>query len=273
MGLFGDPVTTTLSPKMQNAAFQALGLDFVYVPFQVKAEHLKAAVEAVRSLGIVGVNVTIPHKEAVIPYLDELTPLAKAIGAVNTIFHNRGKLVGHNTDAPGFLGSLKEDGKFSPEKKRAIILGAGGTARAISVALLEQGIKKLVILNRTLARAETLVSQIKKVSAHTEITAAALSATKLQDELRDCDLFVNATPTGLDTAAIALPAERFLSPHLFVFDCVYAKVTPLLLAAQRVGASSLGGLGMLVRQGALSFSIWTGEEPPVELMRKFLEVK
>ena len=273
VGIFGDPVTYTLSPQMHNFAFQSLGLDFVYVPFLVKSENLKSAVDAMRSLGIVGVNVTIPHKEAVIPYLDELTPIAKIIGAVNTILNNFGKLVGHNTDASGFMNSLREDGKFNPQDKRAVILGAGGTACALSVALLESGIKRLVIVNRSNERARALVAKLNKISSKLEVRAVPWRAEILKDELKNCDLFVNATPTGIDTPSLSFPAEKLILSQTFVFDCVYATVTPLLVAAQKAGASSLGGIGMLIRQGALSFSIWTGQAPPVELMRKALDVK
>lgn len=273
VGVFGDPIAHTLSPKMHNFAFAQLNLDFIYLPFLVHRENLKSAVESIRNLNLAGVNVTIPHKEAILPYLDELTPLAQAIGAVNTVWNRRGKLIGHNTDSPGFLTSLKEDGKFDPRNKRAVILGSGGTARAISAALLESGIKKLVIVNRTFERGQTLVSQLKKFSQQPEIYAAKLSAEILREELRNSDLFLNATPTGMDTTALAFQAEKFLSPHLFVFDALYAKATPLLLAAQRAGAAYLGGLGMLIRQGALSFSLWTGVEPPVNFMRQSLENK
>ncbi|MBI2915883.1 MAG: shikimate dehydrogenase [Elusimicrobia bacterium] len=265
VGIFGDPVTYTLSPRMHNSVFSELHLDFVYVPFQVREKDLKKAVEAIRSLQMVGVNVTIPHKQTVIPYLDEISPLAQKIGAVNTIVHRNGRLVGHNTDAPGFLTSLREDGPFDPENKRAVLLGSGGTAHAISVALLDAGIQNLVILNRTLERAQELVRRLKKSYGSRDISAESLSVPVLKKSLERADILLNATPTGIDSLTVPIPT------HLFVFDAVYAKVTPLLTLAKQAGAVTLGGLGMLVHQGALSFSLWTGLEPPVQLMKKSLE--
>ena len=272
VGIFGDPVTYTLSPKMHNAAFTKLGLDYVYVPFLVKPENLGNAVEAIRILNLAGVNVTLPHKRTILPYLDSLSASAQKIGAVNTIVNRRGKLVGENTDATGFLDSLKKDGNFNPKNKRAVILGAGGTACAMSVALLEAGVKKLVIANRTLKRAQDLVKHLKPVHGQAEILAADFSGERLLDELRDCDLLANATPTGIDSSYFPFSADKFLSADIFVFDAVYS-ATPLVTAAKERGAAALNGLGMLVRQGALSFSLWTGEDPPIEIMRQALVEK
>lgn len=275
VGIFGDPVIYTLSPKMHNFAFNHLHLDFAYLPFLVKPRDLESAVKSIRSLNLAGVNVTIPHKEAILPYLDEVTPLAKTIGAVNTICHRGGRLIGHNTDASGFLTSLREDGFFNPLNKRVLLLGAGGTARAMSVALLESGIQKLTIVNRTPDRAKILELKLGELypASKKHISCRTLTADVLREELSECDLLLNATPAGLDTPALAVSAEKFLSPQVFVFDAVYAKVTPLLAAALRIGAPHLDGMGMLVRQGALSFSLWTGVEPPVKLMRQALEGK
>ncbi|OGR78211.1 MAG: shikimate dehydrogenase [Elusimicrobia bacterium RIFCSPLOWO2_02_FULL_39_32] len=267
VGIFGDPINFTLSPQMHNYAFSELNLDFVYLPFLVKEEKLKGAVEALKSLNLVGVNVTIPHKQSIIPYLDECSPLAKKIGAVNTIINRHGRLIGDNTDAPGFLSSLKEDGQFDPLGKKAVILGGGGTAHSIAVALLDSGIKKIVVLNRTLERAQDLIAHLKKWYPNSDLTCEKFSSDSLNHAIRECDLFLNATPSSVELNS------NLISPSLFVFDAQYAKATSLLISAKNSGATCLGGLGMLIHQGALSFSLWTGEKPPVSLMKKALEGK
>lgn len=267
VGIFGDPITHTLSPQMHNYAFSQLNLDFVYLPFLVKEEKLKGAVDALKNLNLVGVNVTIPHKQKIIPYLDELSVLAKKIGAVNTIINHHGKLIGENTDAPGFLSSLQEDGKFNPLGKKAVLLGGGGTAHAMAVALLDSGIKKLVVLNRTLERAKDLIAHLKKWYPNSDCACEKFTHHALNHYIRECDLFLNATPNSVELNPDLIP------PNLFIFDALYAKVTPLLISAQSSGATCMGGLSMLIHQGALSFSLWTGEKPPVLLMKKALEGK
>ncbi len=271
VGIFGDKIDYTLSPRMHNHAFAKLGMDYVYIPFQVRPDQLKGAVEAIRSLNLAGVNVTIPHKQAVLPFLDQISPIAKKIGAVNTIINNDGKLLGDNTDAPGFLESLKEDGRIDPKKKRVLLIGAGGTARAMAISLAAAGISKLVIANRTADKAKELSVWVDKLGAKLECYPVKLSADSLKEELSDSDLLVNATPSGSDF----MPSDfhRFLSPNFFVFDAVYAKNTSLVAAAKSAGVPALGGMGMLIRQGALSFSLWTGKKPPVELMREALETQ
>ena len=269
-GIFGDPVTYSLSPRMHNYAFEKLGLDFVYVPFLVKPGELEEAADAVRALNIAGVNVTLPYKEAILPFLDQLTPQAKMIGAVNTVINRKGKLIGDNTDAEGFLTALRTDGKFDPKGKNAILWGAGGVARAIAVSLLEAGAKKLVIVNRTFKRAKDLVRHLKKVCGGNAAALEARSENLLQ-ELLDCEIFLNATPVGVERGVFPFPAERFITADKFVFDAVYSKQTPLLISAEKAEAKCLGGLSMLIHQGALSFSRWTGEAPPVRFMREALE--
>lgn len=267
IAIFGDPLTYTLSPKMHNFAISQLGLDFVYVPFVVKPDQLAQATQSLRSLNMVGANITIPHKQKIIPYLDDLTPLARKIGAVNTVIRRGSKLIGENTDIKGFISSLKEDGNFDPKNKKAVLLGSGGVANAISIALLDEGIKKLVILNRTLDHAIKLKTRLKSFYPNAEMIIETLSLATLNGYLKVSDIFLNATPGGAEVDSLKIPS------NLFVFDAVYAKVTPLLLAAQKARAASLGGLGMLIRQGALSFSAWTDLEPPIHLMRKALEEK
>ena len=265
IAIFGDPLNYTLSPKMHNFAISQLGLDFVYVPFLVKADQLAEATQALRSLNMVGANITTPHKQKIIPYLDDLTPLARKIGAVNTVIHRGTKLIGDNTDAKGFITSLKEEGSFDPKNKKVVLLGAGGAANAISVALLDEGIKKLVILNRSLDHAIKLKARLKIFYPNAEIIIESLTRATLNGYLKASDLFVNATPGCPELDSVQLTS------NIFVFDAVYASVTPLLLAAEKASAPSIGGLEMLIRQGALSFSLWTNLAPPIDLMKKALE--
>jgi len=268
-GVIGDPIEHTMSPVMHNAAFKELGLDYLYVPLRVKKEELGKAVESMRALNIRGVNVTLPHKVAIIPFLDELDPLAKKIGAVNTIVNDGGVLTGYNTDATGFLQALLEKGVES-EGKKVVILGAGGAARAISFILAERG-GHLVILNRLLELdwAEELAQRVSKVSKK-EVKALELNEKNLEVVLEGADILINATSVGMspDINKTPVPA-RLLKPGLIVFDIVYNPIqTRLLKEAEAAGAQTIGGLDMLVWQGAIAFEKWTGQKAPLDLMKR-----
>lgn len=271
--LFGDPVGHSLSPVMQNRAFAASGLDCCYVPFRVDRDGLAAAVAAIRALGLWGVNITIPHKENVLPYLDEIDREAALIGAVNTIVNRGGRLCGYNTDATGFLLSLREEAGFDATGKRAVILGAGGAARAVAFALALGGANSLDIINRDALKARALAGDLAKV------TGCSAAAGSFQDELfkealGKADLVVNATPVGMHPRhrQISLVPAEILRPGCLVCDLVYNPVrTKLLAEAAAVGCRVLNGLGMLVAQGALAFELWTGREAPVAVMREAVE--
>jgi len=266
-GIIGDPIEHTMSPVMHNAAFKKLGLDFVYLPFRVKKEELSRAVDGVRALNIKGLNVTIPHKVAIIPFLDKLDLLAEKIGAVNTIVNDEGVLTGYNTDATGFLQALLEQG-VEPEGKNIVILGAGGASRAISFILAERG-AHLVILNRQPARAEELAQRITQVFEK-EITALTLNEENLAKVLARADILVNTTSVGMvpDIDETPVPVG-LLKPGLIVFDIVYNPVqTRLLKEAEAAGAKTINGLDMLVWQGALAFEKWTGRKAPLDLMKR-----
>lgn len=268
-GVIGDPIEHTMSPVMHNAAFKKLGVDYAYVPFRVKKGELKGAIEGVRALNIRGLNVTIPHKVAVIPLLDELDPLAEKIGAVNTIVNNDGVLRGYNTDATGFLQTLLERG-VEPRDKIIVILGAGGAARAISFILAERG-SHLVILNRALELvwaeelSKTLSLTIKK-----PVKALELNVKNLSMVLKSADIMINATSVGMspDVDKTPVPSE-LLKPDMIIFDIVYNPIkTRLLREAEAAGArTAIGGLDMLVWQGVLAFEKWTGKKAPPELMK------
>ncbi len=267
-GVIGDPIEHTMSPIMHNAAFEKLGLDYLYVPFRVRMEELGEAIEGMKALNIRGLNVTIPHKVAVIPFLDELDPLAEKIGAVNTIVNDDGVLKGYNTDAGGFMQALLEKG-IEPKGKNVVVLGAGGASRAISFILAERG-ADLVILNRLLELdwAEELAARISH-SFKKEVEALELSEGNLTTALGKADILVNATSVGMTDIGETPVLSRLLTPGLIVFDVIYNPVkTRLLAEAESAGAETISGLDMLVWQGALAFEMWTGQKAPVELMKE-----
>lgn len=276
VGVFGDPVEHTLSPPMQNRAFQAMGLPYVYVPWHVVPEGLPAAVESVRALSLAGVNLTIPHKVAVMQLLDEVTPQASLIGAVNTIENRAGKLVGHNTDAPGFLRSLQEEAGVSPAGLHVVLLGAGGAARAIGVQMLLSGAKAVTIANRTAAKAEDLCQVLCAVPAKAHVAAVALDpqSADFRRVLASADILINTTAAGMypHHQDPSIVSDDLLPPHLLVCDIVYTpRQTALLTAAKQAGCKCLPGMGMLAYQGAIAIEIWTGEQAPVHLMKAVLD--
>ena len=268
-GIIGDPIEHSMSPAIHNAAFERIGVDYLYVPFRVKKEALGKAIAGMRALNIRGLSVTIPHKVAVIPFLDELDPLAERISAVNTIVNDDGVLKGYNTDAGGFLQALLEGG-VEPKGKNVVILGAGGASRAISFILAERG-AHLVILNRLLELdwAEELASRISQVFKQ-EVDALELNEENLAKVLAKADIVVNATSVGMSPNIDETPIPaKLLKPGLIVFDIVYNPIkTRLLREAEEVGAKTIGGLDMLVWQGVLAFEKWTGVKAPVKLMRE-----
>lgn len=277
-GIFGCPVHHTFSPAMHNAAFTALGLNFIYVPFQVPAERLPAAVAAIRALGLVGVNITIPHKEAVLPYLDELSREADIIGAVNTIVNQNGRLVGHNTDGRGFLQALAEQVSFDPAGKCVLILGAGGAARSVAVELALAGANRLFLVNRSPERAETLANLLLKKIVSADISVAPWLDEKGEKVLADgvvcADLIVQTTPVGMHPAAgecVPFPFN-LLRPDQIVCDLIYnPPETRFLESARLAGAKTINGMGMMIYQGALAFTLWTGYPAPIEVMRQALQ--
>jgi len=258
--LFGYPVEHTLSPVMQNAAFDHLGLDCCYLPFSVPPASLQQAVESIRALSLLGANLTIPHKEAVIPFLDALDEEAAAIGAVNTIANREGKLTGYNTDGKGFMRSLEEL-EVRAAGKKVLIIGAGGSSRAIGYYLSREA-KLLTLYNRSREKAEALAADFSSTGGKATV------ATDLRD-LGGFDIIVNATPLGLkECDAMPLDPDT-LEPTVIICDLIYHK-TPLLSQAEAKGCKTVGGAGMLLWQGALAFELWTGKPPPLEIMRSAL---
>jgi len=260
-GLFGYPVEHTLSPAMHNAAFEALGLDYCYAAFRVHPDSLPEAVKAIRALHLSGVNVTIPHKEKVIPFLDEVDKEATAIGAVNTIVNSIGNLKGYNTDGRGFIQSFFEYG-ISAEGKDVLVIGAGGASRAISYYLGKEA-KRLFLYDIEQEKAERLAADLKKILGKDVSTVDDIGRTER------FNIFLNATPLGLKEED-PLPFDTsHLRPDQIVCDLIYKK-TRLLEEASRKGCIALDGLGMLLWQGVFAFELWTGVSPPVDIMREAL---
>jgi shikimate dehydrogenase len=258
-----------MSPVMHNAAFRETGLDYVYTASRVRSEELGEAIRGMRTLNIRGLNVTIPHKVAVIPFLDEVDVLAEKIGAVNTIVNDNGVLKGYNTDASGFLQALLEKG-VDPQGKRVLVLGAGGASRAVSLALGERG-ARLVILNRLeeLDWAHELAARIGRLF-DTEVKSGELTRDNTAEALAETDILVNTTSVGMSPETDRTPVDAdLLRPGLVVFDIVYNPLkTRLLSEAEAAGAETIRGIDMLAWQGALAFEKWTGVQAPVDLMKR-----
>lgn len=266
-GVIGWPVSHSLSPAIHNFWFEELGIDGVYVPFPTKPESLSVSIPALMETGCVGVNLTLPHKELVIPLLDEIDPIAKAIGAVNTVKFEDGRTKGFNTDAYGFWKNIEER---APEVKRdiAFVVGSGGAARAVVAALDQAGYKAIFVMNRTKDKINNLFSVSRKVQPLDWYPAA--------DELAAADLVVNTTSLGMHTQPPLELALGKLPAHAVVTDIVYTPLeTPLLAAARRLGLKNVDGLGMLLYQAQKAFEIWFGVLPQVtpELRLKVLEGK
>ena len=275
VGLIGYPVSHSLSPQMQQAAFDALGIEARYVLWETQPGTLAQRIASLRSPGVLGANVTIPYKEDVVSLLDEYDAAAVKIGAVNTIVNRDGRLVGYNTDAAGFIRALTDftGCAFDCHGKKAVILGTGGAARAAAVALLENGVGELALLGRTYGRVDALVNHLRALdSGNKRVSGASLGGADAGGFLSRADLLVNATSVGLrmDDEALLVDID-LLQAGAFVMDMVFnSPQTRLLGAAHARGCHTLNGLAMLLYQGALAFELWTGRAAPVEPMRAAL---
>lgn len=269
--VLGHPVGHSLSPAMHNAVLPALGVDGVYVAFDVPPDGLPAAVRGLQALGCAGVNGTIPHKEALVGLMDELSEDARVIGAVNTIEFRKGRLIGHNTDGAGFLADLEAGGGPSPAR-HALVLGAGGSARAVAAALARSG-ARVTVVNRTRVRAQELAGDLNRALGVDTVDTAPQEAEAVSEVAGGCDLLVNTTSLGMwpETSAMPPVPVEALHPGLFVYDLIYNPLETRLLAAARArGCRTRHGAGMLARQGAMSLEIWTGLPVPAEQMEKAL---
>lgn len=271
VGVFGYPVAENPTVVMQEAAFRACNLNWRYLNFEVRPEQLAGAMTGLRAMNMAGINLTIPHKVAVIPYLDELSPEAALIGAVNTVVRVGDRLIGHNTDGKGFVRSLREDAGVDPAGKRVVFLGAGGAARAMAVETALAGASSITIVNRTSDRGEALVRLLNEKTA---TTAQFVLWSEPYKTPAETDILVNATSIGLYPDVSAMPSVDLdaIRPGLLVCDVIpNPPTTAFLRAAAGRGARTLDGLGMLVGQGAIAFTMWTGVEAPVDVMRRSLE--
>jgi len=266
VGLLGFPIDHSLSPRMHNAAFAHRRLNWVYVPLPVHPDNLAKAVMGLRALGMRGVNVTIPHKEAVVEFLDQIDDDARQIGAVNTIVNQDGQLVGYNTDCYGFTASLTHDLGFAPSGRRAVVLGAGGAARALAVGLAAGGITKIVFFDIDRNRARVLAARIRKRFGCAATAVESGEARSLFWAVREADILLNATPQGMKPQDTPLIDPRCLHDGLTVFDAIYWD-TWLVKQARRKRLRCANGLGMLARQAARAFSLWTGAAAPLDVMR------
>lgn len=273
VGVIGWPVEHSLSPIMHNAVFEALGLPWCYVPLAVPRGQVAAAVPGLAALGFRGANVTVPHKESVMPLLDSVAPDAQALGAVNTLVIGRdpagaATLSGYNTDVEGFVGALRQGGVELENAGRVVVVGAGGASRAVVFGLLWSGCQEITILNRTAQRAEALVSTLdRQAGSATRLSALPLTRETLVESARAADLLVHTTSMGMwpRVEGSVWPPEVPVPSHLTVMDLVYNPLeTRLLRQARDSGARVVDGLGMLVRQGALALGLWTNQGAEVE---------
>jgi shikimate dehydrogenase len=268
-GIIGYPLIYTLSPKIQNAAFINAGLNWCYVPLRIENKNLPDAVRGLKALGFKGVNVTMPYKEVVLEYMDEITSYAKMVNAVNTIFLVEEKLVGYNTDGAGFLASIQKNTDFDLKDKAALIIGAGGAAKSVVISLASAGVRKIIILNRTFEKAQIIEKLLKENFKDVE-TKIFDSTSNLEKVISETDIIVNTTPIGMSLKVNESPVPvEYISSRHFVYDLIYRpKETFLLNQAKKRGAKTLNGISMLIYQGAESFKIWTGIYPQIDSMLK-----
>jgi shikimate dehydrogenase len=266
--LIGHPVAHSLSGAMQQAAFDELGIDARYELWDKAPIELADAIGELRTEEFLGANVTIPHKERVVPMVDRLTEEASATGAVNTITREGKRLIGHNTDVAGFKVALDKLVGRQKMPKQAVILGAGGGARAVVYGLIREGFQRVVVFNRHLHRAEGLVKHFARTAAHMELRAMPWHESIIESEIAKTKILINATSIGLTSDASPVSAE-VLHEELLVLDLIYAK-TRLLRDAQEAGATTADGELMLLHQGAAAFTLWTGQPAPLQLMQSKL---
>ncbi|MBN1476705.1 shikimate dehydrogenase [Candidatus Sumerlaeota bacterium] len=272
VGLFGWPVEHTLSPPMHNAAFADRGLDWLYVPLPTPPERLADAVRGVAAAGFRGFNVTIPHKEAVMAHLDEITPEARAIGAVNTVVVTQGRLTGHNTDVDGFVMPTTTEAHVDLGGKVAALIGAGGAARAIASGCLRMGVGRLVLTDIDAPKAEALRGDLEPLRGDARIEVLPAGSDALCEAVGTAALVANATPVGMHGPDDSPIDVAWLPEGVVVFEAIYTQPrTALMRAAEERGGKAIHGLRMLLHQGVRAFALWTGMEPDVGLMERALE--
>ena len=265
-GVIGNPIQHTLSPTIQNSAFNHLNLDFIFLAFKVKTAELEMAIQGMRSLGIHGLNVTMPHKNKVINYLDEIDSTVESLNSANTIVNKKGRLLGFSTDGIGAVKALQENG-VDLSSSKVVLLGAGGAGRAIAFSIADK-VKDLIVLNRDIKKVKNLELDLK-LKFDKNIHYETLSQDSIQKNLRSSDLLINATNVGMGpNSKLSIVDPKLLKSDLTVMDIVYNPLeTKLLSDAKIVGAKTINGLEMLIYQGAASFELWTGRKAPIEIMK------
>lgn len=279
LGIFGDPVAQSLSPEMQNAALKACGLEMRYARFQISPNELQSALALLSGLEFVGLNLTVPHKIAALQFMDSIDSAAREIGAVNTVRIEGEKMSGFNTDGLGFVRAIREEFSVDLRDLRVLLLGAGGAARAIARQCAHEGCERLVITNRTFAKAAKLVEELRPAFQEARVLgpvprleAIEWKEPALRSQIANIDLVVNATALGLKRSDSLPLSASLLAPHLMIYDTIYRPArTPLLHAAAAAGARGANGLSMLLHQGALSFERWFDRDAPLEAMRAALQ--
>ncbi len=275
-GFFAKPASHSLSPLMHNLAFSHWGIDAVYLVFEVDQTNLRQAVESIRTLDMLGVNVSMPNKTAVLAYLDQLSPEAELIGAVNTIVHQEQRLIGYNTDGMGFVRSVNETG-HPIKNQKIVVLGAGGAAKAIVIQMALEGAQEITIYKRLNATFLPLKEYFVKVSEKTGCPIRLhdyADESQLALDLSQANLLINATDIGMGSKKDQLPIAdvKLLHSQLAVFDLIYSpSETRLIQEAKKMGIKAYNGLGMLIHQGAIAFELWTHREMPVQNIREQLE--
>lgn len=268
-GVIGDPVDHSLSPRMHNTAFADLGLPYLYLPFHVRAAELSRFVRRMGRTGLGGINVTIPHKTAIVDHMDRLSDEARRIGAVNTVVLSAGRRVGHNTDGRGFILALKSKTGRSPKGESVLIFGAGGAARGIAFALAQAGIRSIVIVNRGLKNGERLAMDLKKQAPHLSCEAFGLGSRSWKGHIGEIGLIIQTTPVGMDgRSSLAIDFNQ-ADRRAVVCDLIY-RPTPFLKKAAAHSLKVMGGLPLLLWQGALAFQLWTGRRAPLAAMEAAL---
>lgn len=277
LGIFGHPISHSFSPDMHNAGLKAVGLEnkYVYMPFDITPENLSDAINSIKVLDFRGLNITIPHKEEVISFLDEVDHQARLIGAVNVIVNDGGKLTGYNTDGIGFLRSMTEETGITPEGKKILILGAGGASRAVAAALASGGAEEIIIANRSKEKALSVADMVKQM--HTPVRVINISGQEMKEVIKEVHIIVNTTSVGMHPNIEDSPITEYASllhRGQLVCDIIYNPVQTLLLKqAKEQGCKIMNGLGMLLYQGVEAFKLWTSVEAPVEVMGQVLEQK
>lgn len=267
--IIGHPVEHTLSPPMHNAEFERLGLDYVYIPASVAPADLELCVKGLVASGITGMNVTIPHKQAVLPLLDSISDDARLVGAVNTIKIEDGKLSGYNTDIDGWTRDIQED--ILLERNAVCIVGAGGAARAVAAGAAKAGASRLFLCGRREATVRSLFEDLKSKLPDLDITWQLLDHPTCRESLQACNIVVNTTPVGMESSPGTPVPGEWLTPSQYLYDTIYTPAeTELMKHARLNGSAVRGGLGMLAYQGAEAFQIWTNIAPDVERMKHTL---